>query len=189
LIDSGLSAIKLDRGWATCEFPVMKKLLCTIAVAIPLLALGRDGTDAWKPFEFIIGDWTGGGNGSPGQGQGEFSLKPDLANKILVRRNHNEYPAQAGRPAFTHDDLMVIYPPQGGGPYRAEYFDSEGHVIHYVASFSEGKVTFVSDDKPNAARYQLTYEKKADDSLGINFAIAPPNQDFHHYLGGTVVRK
>jgi hypothetical protein len=168
----------------------MKKLIWGIGLLLPLLA-GAQGTgDSWKPLQFIMGEWSGGGSGKPGEGSGEFSLKPDLDNKILVRRNHNEYPPKAGQAkAAVHDDLMIIYPAKGASPYRAEYFDSEGHVIRYAISFSEGKAVFLSDGPASDTRYRLTYQKKGDTGLQIDFAIAPPNQDFRNYLSGSVTRK
>lgn len=167
------------------------KITTFAALTFLLLVTKIDGADdPWKPLQFMIGDWVGTGSGKPGQGGGEFSLRPDLANKILVRHNHSEYPARPGQSqGVVHDDLMIIYLPQGSGAFRAEYFDSEGHVIHYVISFSEDKAVFLSDAPTSSPRFRLTYQKKSENELGIDFAIAPPNQDFHPYLSGTVTRK
>src|SRR5271169_1759634 len=168
----------------------MKKLFCAFVLLLSLLATAQGSDEPWKPFQFIIGDWVGKGSGKPGESDGEFSLKPDLDRKILVRRNHNEYPARAGQSkGSVHDDLMIIYPPQGAGPYRAEYFDSEGHVLHYVISSSENALVFVSDGPASVPRFRLTYKKKSENTLQIDFAMAPPNQDFHPYVSGTVTRK
>jgi hypothetical protein len=168
----------------------MKRLLCVLTLLIPLISSAQGTNGIWKPFEFIIGEWAGGGSGTPGQGTGEFSLKPELGNKILVRRNHNEYPAQKTQAAaLTHEDLMIIYPPQGSGPYRAIYFDSEGHVIHYAVSLSQGEIVFMSENPPSMPRFRLVYHKGTNETVGIDFSIAPPNGDFHPYLSGTVTRK
>jgi hypothetical protein len=169
---------------------LMKTMICAFVCLLPFLASADGADDPWKPVRFIIGDWIGDGSGKPGEGTGEFSLKPDLGGRILVRRNHNEYPAQAGRPnGLTHDDLMIIYPAQRAGPFRAEYFDSEGHVIHYVVSCSEGKAVFLSDNPPDATRFRLTYQRKGGDKLVIDLEIAQANQDFRPYLTGVVTRK
>jgi hypothetical protein len=168
----------------------MKKIFCAIAVLLPLLAFGDSADDPWQPLQFIVGDWAGAGSGKPGEGVGEFSLKPDLNNKVLIRRNHSEYPPKAGQGAgITHDDLMIIYTSPGAQGFRADYFDSEGHVIHYGVSCSENKAVFLSDTPASGMRFRLTYEKKSADELEIAFAMAPPNQDFHPYLKGTVKRK
>ena len=42
----------------------------------------------WDKWNWLIGDWAGEGSGQPGQGGGTFSFKPDLNNKILVRKSH-----------------------------------------------------------------------------------------------------
>lgn len=92
--------------------------------------------DGWRP---LLGKWTAKGGGQPGQASaGGFSFEFDLQGRVLVRRNYSEYPATAAKPPFRHDDLMVIYQePQKGT--RAEYFDNEGHVIHYSVNFAEDK--------------------------------------------------
>jgi hypothetical protein len=47
----------------------------------------------------------------------------------LVHRNKSDYPAVEGKPATSHADLMILY--RDVDQVRAEYWDSEGHVIHY----------------------------------------------------------
>jgi hypothetical protein len=146
-------------------------------------------SDAWKPFHFLIGDWIGSGSGKPGEGTGEFSLAFDLDKKILIRRNRNNLAPKTGEKAgVVHEDLMVIYPQSGGGPFRAEYFDSEGHVIHYGVSFAEHKAIFESDAAPGP-KYKLTYELKPEGVLTIDFAVARPGAGFQTYVSGTAKRK
>jgi hypothetical protein len=168
----------------------MKWFFCALVLAFPVVASAENTPDTWSSFQFLLGDWKGGASGKPGEGSGEFSLKPELGGKVLVRRNHDEYPAGSGQTNIAmHDDLMIIYPAADPGSFRAEYFDSEGHVIHYVATPSPGKIVMVSNNPPTQPRFRLTYTKKPDNSLGIDFEIAPPGQDFHSYLSGTVTRK
>ena len=150
----------------------MKKIFLLLSLCLSLSTPILAADDPWKPFGFMMGEWTGSGSGKPGESSGEFSLKPDLGGKILVRRNHNEYPPKAGQPkGMMHDDLMIIYPPQGAGPFQADYFDSEGHVIHYNVSFPDGKVVLTSDGPASGPRFRLTYSKKSDASLGIDFEM------------------
>jgi hypothetical protein len=154
-------------------------------------ALAAD--DPWADFRFLMGEWVGNGQGQPGRGSGEFTLTPDLQGKVLLRRNRNEYPAAAGRPASTHDDLMVIYRQEPGQPVRASYFDSEGHVIQYSVepSVDKERLVFLSEAQPSAPRFRLTYAKGKADTLSIKFEIAPPDQpdQFKTYVDGTVRRK
>jgi hypothetical protein len=113
-----------------------------------------------------------------------------LGKKVLIRRNHAEYAAKDGQPnGSAHDDLMIIYPQAGQGGFRAEYFDSEGHVIHYAVSFPTSKIVFESDGASGGPRFKLVYEMKSADVLGIEFDMAAPDRDYHPYLTGTVHRK
>src|SRR5215471_20542457 len=64
----------------------------------------------WADWDAFLGTWQGTGNGEPTQGRGEFSFAPELQGAVLVRHNFAEYPASKDRPAYRHDDLMVIYP-------------------------------------------------------------------------------
>lgn len=148
--------------------------------------------DAWKPYRFLVGDWTGEGGGEPGKGSGRFSFAWDLQEKVLLRRNRAEYPAAQGRPTVVHDDLMVIYRADRAGPTKAIYFDSEGHVINYAVSLSDDSrtLTFLSDVVSAAPRFRLSYTKEKDDSIKIKFEIAPPGKPdgFMTYLEGSTQR-
>ncbi len=150
-------------------------------------------TTPWKPYRFLVGEWTGEGGGEPGKGSGRFSFDWDLQEKVLVRRNRAEYPAAQGRPAFSHEDLMVIYRADRGGPTKAIYFDSEDHVINYAVTFSDDRrtLTFLSDAVPAAPRFRLSYTKDQDDSMRIKFEIAPPGKPggFKTYLEGNARRQ
>ena len=149
--------------------------------------------DVWGPYKFLLGTWTSEGHGEPGKGEGDFSFQFELQGKVLVRRNHLAFPATPQRPAFTHEDLLVVYREGGSTPNRAIYFDSEGFVIHYTASFSEaGKVlTFLSDAAPQAARQRLTYFQNPDGTLKVKFEIAPPGKPeaFVTHVEGAARRK
>ncbi len=162
---------------------------------LPAAAAGQQSKapDVWAPYQFLVGTWTAEGQGEPGKGEGEFSFQLELQGKILVRRNHLDFPATPQRPAFTHEDLLVVYREGGSTPNRAIYFDSEGFVIHYTASFSnDGKVlTFLSSPRPQAARQRLTYIQNDDGTLKVKFELAPPGnpQAFVTHVEGIAHRK
>ena len=170
-------------------------LLVTVA---GLLCLGIAGstqetTSGWGLFEYLLGDWVGEGGGQPGQGAGEFSFHPDLQNRILVRKSYAAYPPTKDRPAFRHDDLIVVYRESDIAPPRALYLDSEGHVIHYSVTASSDRKTieFVGEVLPSSPRYRLTYVRTGSDTLTLKFEIAPPGKpdSFSTYIEAKAKRK
>lgn len=153
-------------------------ILCAAFLMTPPAQTQGAAAADWEGWKFLLGQWVGEGSGQPGQGSGGFTFVLDLEGKILIRKNHADYPATKDRPAFSHNDLMVVYHEAAGSRTRAIYFDNEGHVIHYAAKFSEdgSTWTFLSDPSPSAPRYRLTYTKEKTGMLGIKFEIAPPGK-------------
>lgn len=171
----------------------LRWLIITALWAASLCAQQANETGDLNAWRFLLGEWAAEGGGKPGQGSGTFSFNFDLQGKIVVRRNRADYPATKDRPAYSHEDLMVIYPEPGGTLSRAIYFDNEGHVIQYSAQFAGDKktVTLLSDPVPSAPRFRLTYTTGKDGALHIKFEIAPPNRldSFSTYLEGVAHRK
>ena len=102
-------------------------MLCAalFLAAWPVTPQASKQDPVWEPLHFLLGDWTGEGTGEPGQGTGSFSFRLELAQNILVRKNRADYPARQGRPAFSHEDLMIVHQDPGTGRLQAVYFDSE----------------------------------------------------------------
>jgi hypothetical protein len=176
----------------------MKKIIFFISVFSSFMMLSvyshaQPTTDHWAKWKNMMGDWVGEGAGQPGKGAGSFSFKPDLDGKILVRKNHAGYPAAQDKPAFQHNDLMIVYPGENGNPDKAIYFDNEGHVINYMVAFSEGdkKIVFTSDVIDKVPRFRLSYTFSNDDLVKIKFEFAPPGQPeaFSPYIEATASRK
>jgi hypothetical protein len=175
----------------------MKKLLIALLLfAGTIVAAPKEPAtkDPWAAFGSLLGGtWVGEGGGGPGTGSGGFSFLLDLEGKIMVRRNTATYPATKDRPASRHEDLMVVYRESATSPLRADYYDSEGHVIHYAISMSQdGKsVQFLSDLVPSAPRYRLIYESAGTDGINIKFEIAPPEKPdaFTGYIEAKAWRK
>ena len=156
---------------------------CLLLVLAFLVApLWSQSKDDWAPLRFLIGDWVGEGGGDPGKGSGYFSFQPDLQKKIVVRKNHAEYPATKDRPAFSHDDLTIIYR-ESTGELRAVYFDNEGHVIHYDVTAPEtNTAVFLSAASQPGPQFRLIYELK-DHTMQGRFQLRMPGQtEFKSYL-------
>jgi catechol 2,3-dioxygenase-like lactoylglutathione lyase family enzyme len=162
-------------------------------IVLPLLLAAQQskfGVD-WQPLLWLIGAWTGTGAGEPGQGSGGFSFREDRQGQVLIRKSFSDYPATAGKPAYRHDDLMIVYPV--GKDFQAEYFDNEGHVVRYVirASSDGNTITFVSDEAAPGPGFRLTYRKNSENTLAGTFEIAPPGKPngFAKYLEWTAQKQ
>jgi hypothetical protein len=167
-------------------FPGMRVAVVLLLCSVSLLAQPAKQDQRWAPLAFLIGEWTGEGGGGPGQGTGEFSFQLDLGGSILIRKNVSRYPATKDKPAYSHADLMII-----DSTMRANYFDDEGHTIHYAVepSADGNSVQFLSDAGASQPRYRLTYRKTGDDRVAIRFEIAPPGKEFATYIEATARRK
>jgi len=177
----------------------MQKVMAIVAVcSLGILQLQAQNLSKQAPaaakldakWSALAGEWAGEGSGSPGSGAGTSSFQFDLQNQVLVRRSHSEYPASGGRPATVHDDLMVIYPGKGEES-RAIYFDNEGHVIEYTATWSAGAdtLTFLSKATTGAPQFRLIYKKIDPQTLTVAFEMAPPGQNaFKPYVSGRLKR-
>ena len=153
--------------------------------------------DPWERLSFLVGNWAGGGSGKPSDavtGWTRFSM--ELDGKVMVRKNRAELAAKPGESSGTvHEDLMIVYPKGGGSAFLADYFDSEGHVIHYALSFPEDQpsVVFESDSTAAGPRFRLVYAMHPPETgtqtqrmLVNEFWIAPPAGEFRMYLRGEL---
>jgi hypothetical protein len=174
---------------------MMRKLTSIVLLFLILVGYGRAQQTVpveWSAkWRLLLGSWHAAGKGNPGEGAGEFSFQFDLQKRVIVRRSHTDYAASADRPAFTHDDLMIIY--ASGSQSRADYYDNEGHVIRYTIEFSndDHTCTLTSDIVSGQPGFRLTYSLVKDSELAIKFEIAPPNDPkaFKMYVQGVAHKK
>ena len=163
----------------------ISKLLAFATAMAALMATGyAQTTTDLHALDFLLGDWEA--VDTPAGESGAFIFSPAVQERIIVRTSYAKYPAPDGQPAARHDDLMVIF--AEGGALKADYFDSEQHVIHYVVQPRGPRdVVFISEPKPSEPRYRLTYALGADGLLKGTFDTAPPgaSDDFKPYLAWT----
>ena len=154
-------------------------VLATIAAVAA--NLGAQTPPDLHGLDFLLGDWEAV-DMPPGE-SGAFIFSSAVQGRIIVRTNYAKYPTRDGRPATRHDDLMVIF--ADDHVLKADYFDSEEHVIHYIVQPKGPRgVVFISDSKPSEPRYRLAYTLGADGMLKGSFEIAAPGapEDFKPYL-------
>jgi hypothetical protein len=161
-----------------------KFFFLTIILTLSLSASFAQQTATWNKCKWLLGDWVGEGSGKPGQGKGSFSLKEDLSGKVLVRKNHSEYPATADKPAVVHDDLMIIYTDFNGNPSKAIYFDNEGHTINYSITYADNLITFLSDKIRGVPVFRLSYALIDNTTVNIKFEMSQDGEKFMTYTEG-----
>ena len=169
-----------------------KKTIITLLLFLGTQVVwGQQLTASWDKWQFLIGEWVGEGHGQPGEGNGTFSFTPDLDGNILVRKSHTEYPAANNRPAFHHDDLLIVSKNNSGVPSKAIYFDNENHTINYNITYAGNSIVFTSDAIQNVPRFRLTYQELDDKKVNIRFEMSSPqNPDlFKMYLEGKSIRR
>jgi hypothetical protein len=165
--------------------------LCSLLLFAPAVLFAQPAAPQADPFaalRFLAGAWEGDGTGNPGAGTGTFSFTFELGGKALLRNSVTRFPAQGGRPAFQHDDLMAVYPE--GGKVRALYLDNEGHTIRYTVTAVPKGVVFLSEPQPGP-RFRLTYLETSPETVTVRFEMAPPAtpEGFVLYLEGSSRRR
>jgi hypothetical protein len=149
--------------------------LCAALSTVSILMLASPGVSSAQSgpnlagLQFLLGEWEG--IGDQAGATGGFSFAPGVQNRVIVRTNFSNTPADSSHPASRHDDLMIVY--VEGSAVRADYFDSEGHVIRYFVDARRGEAIFVSEIKPTEPRYRLTYTQTSATTISGRFEVAP----------------
>jgi hypothetical protein len=99
------------------------------------------------------------------------------------------YPPANGKPAFRHDDLMVVYRDRPHDHFRAIYFDSEEHTIQYSLKPGAGGIVFESTPNQSAPSYRMTYTSTGAGTARFKFEIAAPGKEFTTYIEATLHRE
>lgn len=141
--------------------------------------------DAWRPLQFLLGTWqamTQGGS-ADATGSGTYTFQMELGNHVLARHSAGEHCKGPADFNCKHDDLLYVYQDAPGQSFKAIYFDSEGHVIHYdVSTPSATSVLLTSDPSRAGPQFRLSYELH-DSKMSGKFQIRAPGQaDFKSYL-------
>jgi hypothetical protein len=152
----------------------------------------ESSVDPWKALQFLIGTWeakTRGGS-AKSEGSGTYTFQLELRNHILARHTASETCKGPADFNCEHGDLLYLYQEAPGQPYRAIYFDNEGHVIHYdVATPSASAVVFLSDPSRPGPQFRLVYSLDGSIMSG-KFQMRMPGQtEFNSYLEWSGAKK
>ena len=134
---------------------------------------GTKAADPLAPRKFLTGDWVGSEGKGVVASKGRFSIKPDLAGKILLRRDQTQYVDSSGK-SHPLMILVAMAPREDGHSFQANYFDSDGHVLNFVSKrvVAGRSAEFISDPVADPMIFRLTYERTPKDELHISFERA-----------------
>jgi hypothetical protein len=162
-----------------------QRLLISLMAGVMALNCLAQDNGKWDKLGWLTGEWKGDGNVEPGKGGGTFSFSFDLEKNILVRKSHSEYTSDGTKTLTVHEDLMIIYSAPGGNKLKAIYFDNEGHIINYLVSGSDKKVTFISEKQENIPEFRLSYTLLDPAIVNVKFEMAPDGVNFRTYIEGN----
>ncbi len=170
----------------------MKHFLFIISMLTAVSAFCQLNEVERDQFDFLMGSWSGTGEGIPGKSKGDFSFKQGLDKNVIIRNTRSEILGKDDKPTAVHEDLMIIYKQSPSDP-TAIYFDNEGHTIHYKISYTDSSITFLSDTVqviPGTPQFRLTYVKQGKKNIRILFEFAMPDKpkDFITYVVGNAMK-
>jgi len=145
---------------------------------------------AFDELQWLLGRWADDWRrGEPGEAtDGGESWDLQLDGQILVRTSWCTYPSAGGRPAFRHDDLLIVFHDLGA-QIRAIFWDTDGHVIRYVTAVLDPDrrgFAFESDPSVPGPGQRLHYRATDDNHLRADFNLRLPGAPaFTPYLEWT----
>jgi hypothetical protein len=167
----------------------MKSKILSVILFLGICSSGFGQQNSmWDKWRFLIGEWKGEGEGTPGSGNGTFSFKLQLDKNILVRKSHSEFLAKNKKDILNHDDLMIIYTDHTGIPSKAIYFDNEGHTINYSAVFFEKSVVLTSEKGARLPVFRITYTQFNNEEVDTQFEMSDDGVKFKMYVEGRSKR-
>lgn len=168
-------------------------VLAAAAISSAVARAAEPSADAtWEPLRFLVGTWnaTTQGGSAKASGSGSYTFQLEMRKHILAR--HSDSASCKGPADFDckHGDLLYIYQDAPSQAFKAIYFDSEGHVIHYDVSFPAANAAiFVSDRTVPGPQFQLLYALKGSVMSG-KFQVRMPGQaEFTSYLEWSGAKK
>lgn len=175
----------------------MKIVCCTVATllsCLPVFAQAPTNTIAADPLRslaFLEGTWDANvQNNAAIKLAGRYTFDRELDGHILARHATND-PGCKAPTSFdcSHSDLLYVFQDVPGSTLKADYFDNEGHVIHYeVSTPTATSVVFLSTPGPGP-QFRLSYELVGQVMTG-RFQMHMPGQgEWRTYLEWSGSRK
>ena len=171
------------------------KLLPALLLLLASPLLGQTAStppDPLRTLAFLEGTWEANTHDTAGvHVVGTYIFKPELGGHILAR-HVTSLTACKGPDTFDceHKDLLYVFAEAPGQPLKAIYFDSEGHVIHYLVSTPDATTAvFLSEPSQPGPQFRLTYELK-NSIMNGKFQMHMPGQtEWKSYLEWSGAQK
>jgi hypothetical protein len=165
------------------------KILCLALVTLLYLPVAAQtapnaAADPFKPLAFLEGTWDANvQNNAAVKVSGRYTFNRELDGHVFARHSTND--ANCKAPAnfdCSHSDLLYVFQDAPGSPLKADYFDNEGHVIHYdVSTPTPTTVVFLSTPGPGP-QFRLSYELSAGVMTGKFQMHMPDQSEWRTYL-------
>jgi len=150
----------------------------------------------WDSMRFLLGSWTGAGQGQPGSSTIEREYRFALRDHFIEVRNTSTYRPQEKNPkGEVHEDHGFISWDRARHRFVLRQFHVEGFVNQYVADSlgsSADSIVFRSEaieNIPAGYRARETYRILGPDEFIERFELAEPNREFSVYSEGRFKRK
>ena len=142
-------------------------------------------SDPSDQLRFLVGSWSGTGDGNSGTSTLERSYEFILNDQFLLVRNKAVFPPQTKNPkGEIHEDLGVISYDKRRKTFILREFYSEGYVNQFVLDeiSADGKklvfTTEAVENGPPMMRARTTWEITGERSLNETFELAFDGQTF-----------
>lgn len=173
------------------------KHVIILLILFPFLSYAQNSKpdSLWRPFQPLIGTWTGTGEGVDGNGTYERTYKFVLNNRYIEVKNRTVYLVTKEKPkGYIHEDVGYISYDKSRKTFVFRQFHGEGFVNQYTLdSLSADKKTIVFlsegiENIPKGWRARETYII-SDDSITEIFNLAGPGKDFEPYTKAILKKK
>ena len=176
----------------------MRKSFLLLALLLPALVLapGDEKKDIWKPFQFLVGEWEGLGEGKSGVSKVEKDFRFIMNGQYLHLKTKAVFEPQEKNPkGEIHEDWGFFSYDRSRKRFVFRQFHIEGFINQYVLeSISDDGKTLVFDSEefenaPPGWKARITYKILGKDTLEESFDLATPGKDLQCYILNTLRRK